>query len=243
MAKLAESGRIWPIWPPRGGLVLARGGPDPARGGPESGPGGSRIGSQKSGPSPRKTPKKFPEFGSPGHGSRIWPKSDYDRYPGLRSRMTEYNLSHPHRICANSGVRNPESGGPESLNWDPPWPEWSETQESGHSGRIWPNLAESGRIWPNLAESGRIWPNLAESGQIWPNLAKSAKSGQILAFWGIFPKYVSLNTPKYEKSGQKPEKSGQKPEKSGPETQENTNSGQKNSVGSYGADSFPRAEK
>ncbi len=171
--------------------------------------------------------------------------------------MTEYNLSHPHRICANSGVRNPDSGGPESRNWDPPWPEWSESQESGHSGRIWPNLAESGRIWPNLAESGQIWPNLAKSGQIWPNRPNRpnsqigriwpiwpnlAKSGQICQIWpnpgflGIIRKYRSINTPKYEKSGQKPEKSG-------PETQENTNSGQKNSGGSYGADSFPRAEK
>ncbi len=231
MAKLAESGRIWPIWPPRGGLVLARGGPDPARGGPESGPGGSRIGSQKSGPSPRNLPEKFPEFGFPGRGSRNRPKSDYDRYPGLRSRTTEYNLSHPHRICANSGppresgpppggVRIPELGPPLARMVRNPgiWPIWPNLAESGQSGpesgqsgpesgQSGPESGQSGPgiwpIWPNLAKSGPgIWPkvaNLAESGQIWPNPGnrpKVGKSGQNPGFSGIFPKYVSLNTPK-----------------------------------------------
>ncbi len=208
MAKLAESGRIWPIWPPRGGLVLARGGPDPARGGPESGPGGSRIGSQKSGPSPRNLPEKFPEFGFPGRGSRNRPKSDYDRYPGLRSRTTEYNLSHPHRICANSGppresgpppggVRIPELGPPLARMVRNPgiWPIWPNLAESGQSG---PESGQSGPgiwpIWPNLAKSGPgIWPKvakLAESGQIWPNPGNLAKSREIWPeswVFGYFP--------------------------------------------------------
>ena len=217
MAKLAESGRIWPNLANLGVLTWPGGVQNPARGGPESGPGGSRIGSQKSGPSPRKTPKKFPEFGSPGHGSRIWPKSDYDRYPGLRSRMTEYNLSHPHRICANSGppresgpppggVRIPELGPPLARMVRNPgiWPIWPNLAESGQSGpESGQSGPESGQNWPNLAKSGPgIWPKvakLAESGQIWPNPGnrpKVGKSGQNPGFSGIFPKYVSLNTPK-----------------------------------------------
>jgi len=97
--KLAETGQTGRIWP----NLAWRGGPESGQGGPESGPGGVKTGPQKSGPSPRKTSKNFPEFGSPGRRSGFSPKPDYDRYPGLIPKVTEYNLSHPHRICANSG--------------------------------------------------------------------------------------------------------------------------------------------
>ncbi len=98
----------------------------------------------------------------------------------------------------------------------PPWPEWSEIPGSG---QIWPKSRESGQIWPNLAKkSGNLAKsgpqksgNLTKSreiGQKSGNRPKSGKSakireiGQNPGFSGIFPKYVSPNTPKYQKSGQ-----------------------------------------
>ena len=68
-------------------------------------PGGVKIDPPKSGPSPRKTPEISRNSGSQDHFSRNRPKSYYDRYPGLSSKTTEYNLSHPHRICANWAPR------------------------------------------------------------------------------------------------------------------------------------------
>ena len=109
-------------------------------------PGGVKIDPPKSGPSPRKLARKPRNSGSQDPKSRNRPKSYYDRYPGLSSKTTEYNLSHPRRICANWAPRGPESGqiwppGPGiSRNWDPPQARWS---ESGVSG---PGPGESGQI-------------------------------------------------------------------------------------------------
>ena len=68
-------------------------------------PGGVKIDPPKSGPSPRNPARKPRNSGSQDHFSRNRPKSYYDRYPGLSPKTTEYNLSHPHRICANWAPR------------------------------------------------------------------------------------------------------------------------------------------
>ena len=252
---MAKSGRKWPDlaqkwekWPKvgksglGGGVWSWEGGSGSGQGGPESVPGGVKTGPRKSGPSPRKTSKNFPSFGSRGRRSGNRPKSDYDRYPGLILKVTEYNLSHPHRICANSGPpgkSGPPPGRPEFLNWDPPGQNGPKSQDLARSGPKVGNLAKSGQIWPKSRE---IWPNLdPQNREIWPKVGKSAKSREIGQNPGNRPKsgklakilgfrVFSLNTfPQIPQNTKKvarivekwPEKSPETQEK-WPETLENT---------------------